>query len=75
MTLKEEQRALDECDRNCNACGRLTRVIRPKNKARFLFGTCDSTDPHPYTKKDGVIMFHPNDYMDMDCWQPREVKK
>ncbi len=74
MNPKQERRAFDEMDRNCNTCARLTRVARPKEKARFLYGKCDSTEPHLYTKKDGVIMFHPNDHMGMECWEHRDDK-
>ncbi len=72
MNAKQERAAFNEMDRNCNACAKLTRVKRPKNKARFLYGKCASNEIHPYTKRNNIIMFHPNDYMDMNCWEARK---
>jgi hypothetical protein len=68
-----------ESEANCNTCSHLDRVKRPKNAAGFLYGRCKSQAPQieasPYASRavDGVMMFHPDDFMGMPCYSSRWV--
>ena len=63
----------NENDRNCNTCVHLERVSHPRDRFGFLYGKCKNPDcdrdHHPYreAERDGVMMFHPNDWMGMTC--------
>jgi len=78
-----ERSAYNEMDRNCNSCKRLQRMDSPpKGKPYLLWhGRCDgSKEGHPYHPEvmqkmgydEGVFAFHPNDWMGMKCWEPRQ---
>jgi hypothetical protein len=68
-------RLFHESERNCNTCNHLCRVFHNKNKAGFLYGTCNKgrMDAHPYKHLmvDGVMAFHPDDPMHMPCYESR----
>ena len=74
---KYERDAYNEMDRNCNACRHLERVASaPRGKPYATWqGKCKSSTPrfdvHPYPLLDGVFNFHPNDSMNMPCWEAR----
>ena len=59
-------------DANCNTCVNLCRINHEKN-AGFLYGRCsiNSQEPKSYPVKDGIMQFHPADYMGMGCYVPR----
>ncbi len=75
---KESHRLFNEMDMNCNNCKHLDRVKREKNSAGFLFGKCLSDDrfltdsPYAYAEENDVMMFHPDDWMGMLCYEQRE---
>lgn len=78
----KEQRKIDvklfnEFERNCNTCKNLIRVKHPKDSQGFLFGKCSSvncTIYHPllYSSTKDNLMFHPDDHMNMLCYEPRK---
>jgi hypothetical protein len=70
---KFSQQCFNENDANCNTCKHLQRVKHEKNSAGFLYGKCaiDSKEPRQYPTTDGVMMFHPDDYAGMECWEAR----
>lgn len=67
----------DICERNCNTCKHLERAKQEKNRAGFLYGFCKSenskkhTSPYADREKDGLMVFHPDDPMHMDCYESR----
>lgn len=69
--------AFHENEANCNTCRFLKRVKHNKNVAGFLYGRCTSSLPNieanPYfNRMEGdVMMFHPEDPMNMPCYVPR----
>ncbi len=68
----ESARAFHEVERNCNTCAHLRRVPHAKCSAGFLYGKCASEPKdHPYPIRDGVMMFHPHDWMGMGCYASR----
>lgn len=74
---KESRRCFDELDANCNTCVHLVRVANNKSTdGGFLTGTCEHQDeyPHPYKarERNGVMLFHPNDFMGMPCHKLRD---
>ncbi|MGR3218933.1 MAG: hypothetical protein ACUZ8H_03825 [Candidatus Anammoxibacter sp.] len=58
---------------NCNACLKLERVRREKCKDGFLYGKCDSLECMPYPRTNGLIKFHPSDWMGMPCFINRDT--
>lgn len=63
-------------DANCNTCAHLERVKHDKKPDGFLYGRCCNPEyqweKNPYHKfGDGVIAFHPDDWMGMPCYQSR----
>lgn len=61
-----------EMDANCNTCQNLDRVPHEKQKGGMLFGRCKSVPiNHPYPILDGVMTFHPEDFMGMECYESR----
>ena len=69
---KLHRAAFNEMDANCNTCKSLNRIPHPKKSGGFLYGECaKGITEHQYPMVDGVFMFHPNDPMDMACWEPR----
>jgi len=66
-----------EADANCNTCRHLKRIAHPKNRFGFLFAECTNADAdmetHPYREsiENGVMMFHPDDWMGMPCHMQR----
>ncbi len=58
----------DEMESNCNTCANLERIKADSRPDGFLFGRCKTGDVR------GVMKFHPNDPMNMDCWTAREKK-
>ena len=62
---KASRKAFDEMDANCNMCRNLERQQVGKVKGGFLYGTCKAGFGR------GVMRFHPNDFMGMECWEPR----
>lgn len=75
MTEKEERAAFNDVNMNCNACLKLQRVRHEKDKWGFLYGKCDSAEPQIYPINDGLIKFHPNDWMGMNCFINRDTGK
>lgn len=75
---KASVKAFDESERNCNTCLRLNRIPHAKDQTGFLHGECESSKPnHPYKhrfKDYGHMIFHPEDWMGMICWQPRGAR-
>lgn len=73
QAMKESQKGFNAMDSNCNSCKHLQRVKHAKSKAGFLYGKCsiDSTEPKLYKIFEDVMMFHPDDYMGMTCWEGR----
>ena len=58
--------AFHQNDANCNTCKHLIRVAFKREQPSDLMpGKCGH---HPY-KPD--ILFHPDDWMGMKCWEPR----
>jgi hypothetical protein len=76
---KESRRAFDRSERNCNTCIHLQRIKHEKCLSGFLQGKCLSTPiNHPYVDRFvsyGNIVFHPNDPMHMECYEPRFPEK
>lgn len=60
-----------EHDANCNTCKHLERV--PQKSKGLMVGICKSTPiSHPYGFRDkGMILFHPDDFMGMECYESR----
>lgn len=75
MSDKDERAALNDINMNCNACLKLERVKHKKDKWGFLYGKCDSVEPQIYPRNDGLIKFHPNDWMGMKCFINRDTGK
>lgn len=59
----------NEFERNCNTCKHLKRI----SSGNILFhGDCDQSKiNHPYIQEDNTFKFHPDDYMGMECYEPR----
>lgn len=69
---KTSVKHFNEVEANCNTCKHLERVKHEKAKGGFLYGKCGKgTTKHLYPVNNGVIMFHPEDWMGMDCWEAR----
>lgn len=64
--MKVSRANFDESEANCNTCKHLDRVNKGKVAGGFLYGKCKAR------KQLGVMQFHPNDPMHMECWQARE---
>ena len=66
-----------ESEANCNTCFHLGRVAHAKTPSKFMHGKCRAQHPHhesnPYFgRMDGEVMiFHPEDWMGMPCYQSR----
>ena len=61
-----------DSEANCNTCRHLERVPHEPNAAKMLYGRCRSTPmDHPYPIRDGVITFHADDSMNMECYESR----
>jgi len=73
MDKKEERAALNDVNMNCNACLKLERVRHEKQKDGFLYGKCGSTEEKFYPRDDGLIKFHPDDWMGMKCFINRDT--
>lgn len=74
---KIQIREFNEFERNCNTCKHLIRVKHPKNSQGFLFGKCSSNEsdinnPLLYGSTKDNLMFHPDDHMNMLCYEPRK---
>jgi hypothetical protein len=67
--MKASRQAFNEMDSNCNTCGNLDRMKHEKRRDGFLLGVCKAG------KVEGVMTFHPDDYMGMPCWVTRENQK
>lgn len=62
-------------DANCNTCKFLDR-IKKSDTAGFMYGKCSNINGDikliPYkSEEENVIVFHPNDAMNMKCYQHR----
>lgn len=63
--MRPEIAALHALDANCNTCAHLQRVPFERfSKTTAMPGHC--------RKHDRRVVFHPDDFMGMDCWQPRQ---
>lgn len=70
--FRESKATFDAMDANCNTCKSLQRTQHAKNKGGFLYGKCEKgITQHQYPMSAGVIMFHPDDSMGMQCWEAR----
>ena len=69
---KLSHKSFNESEANCNTCKHLFRVKREKN-AGFLYGEClaKSKEVKIYPVIDNVMMFHPDDWMGMKCYEHR----
>lgn len=69
--------AFHAMDANCNTCKHLVRVPHEKNSAGFLYGKCSNAsgcpDKSPYASRQAgdVMLFHPDDWMGMPCYESR----
>lgn len=75
-THKQNRKAFDHSERNCNTCIHLQRIKHEKSPYGFLQGKCSSTPiNHPYeswfSNYDGNLVFHPNDPLHLECYVPR----
>lgn len=60
---KQSKKNFDEMDANCNTCKNLERKKHAKRKDGQLVGVCKlNNEP---------LLFHPDDYMGMECWKCR----
>lgn len=77
---KDEAKAFNENDANCNTCRHLIRVASDKHRSKIaglLYGRCGGSlvvAAHPYADRmvDGVFPFAPSDWQGMPCWEPRK---
>lgn len=71
---KQSHHLFNQMDANCNTCKHLDRIKHSKDSAGFLYGACkiDSQDQKHYQVRNGVMMFHPDDHMGMECYESRE---
>lgn len=70
--FKKSRECFNESEANCNTCKSLQRVPHEKNASGFLYGKCGKgITEHQYPMKENVIMFHPDDPMNMPCWGAR----
>jgi hypothetical protein len=61
----ESAKGFATVDRNCNTCKHLQRNAHPKqHPAAMHTGVCGVTGK--------PLIFHPEDYMGMPCWVPRD---
>lgn len=74
--FRASRQAFNESEANCNTCRHLQRVPHEKSRAGFLYGRCECADlsAHPYASRivNGVMPFHPDDFMGMPCYEARE---
>lgn len=64
--------AFADAEANCNTCRHLARLPDRKGIDGLLRGRCQSTPVnHPYSIRDGVISFAPDDCMGMACYESR----
>lgn len=72
--------SFDAAEKNCNTCSHLIRVKHAKCKFGFLYGRCASQSKqwsaHPYKDRfqGDIMIFHPNDWMGMPCYEPRSTE-
>jgi len=62
--FRESKQIFDECEANCNTCKRLVRSKHAPRKDQQLVGSCH---------KRVEFLFHPEDYMGMDCYESRST--
>ena len=72
--FRVDKKAFDSTERNCNTCKNFTRLPHQRCNQGFLRGNCYVRPPTHFlfyrvTPMDFWI--HPNDCMNMECWQPR----
>lgn len=71
---KQSDRWFAESEANCNTCKHLQRVAHEKSHG-FLQGRCTSDKQDvaslPYKMRGDVMVFHPSDWMGMNCYEPR----
>lgn len=63
-----------DMDRNCNSCTHLIkRVPMSKKEVGLSAGICNhkTREPTPYAERDGNIVFAPQDWMGMSCFENR----
>lgn len=62
-----------ESEQNCNTCKFLTRINHLKSSSGFLHGKCENTvcNNNLYGSTKEHMIFHPDDPMHMECYQPR----
>ena len=63
--FKKSKRNFDESEANCNTCKHLVRVKHEPRKDGMLQGECQ-TMPN--------LLFHPDDFMGMNCYEQRPEK-
>ena len=63
--FKKSKRLFDESEANCNTCKHLVRVKHEPRKSGMLEGACH-TNPK--------LLFHPDDFMGMNCYEQRQEK-
>ena len=75
IAKKASDQAFHENEANCNTCISLERAKHSKNKAGFLYGKCLNPNKAKslYPETNGVMQFHPDDPMNMPCYQPRWI--
>lgn len=73
LARKESYRTFCDSEQNCNTCRHLKRVPHKKNAHSLMAGICLSAPVnHPYrVGKNNEILFHPDDWMGMQCYESR----
>lgn len=77
---KQSFAAFHEMDANCNACKHFKRLQADNKKgsssaSNFVYGDCSNPKAElekiPYKREGFHVMCHVDDYMGMNCWEPR----
>ena len=63
--FRKSKRMFDESEANCNTCSHLVRKRHDIRKDGQLLGHCH---------KNNDLLFHPDDYMGMVCYEQRQEK-
>lgn len=68
---RESYIAFCDWEQNCNTCRHLERIPHDKCQHRMLYGKCKNTPINHPSICDGIMTFHADDSMAMECYESR----